>query len=55
MIYSVEGVPMKEKLTLPTGEEIEINLAAAGASGDGEDGQMGGEDADVRMPRNISG
>jgi len=29
MLYSVEGVPKAEKITLPTGEEIELNLKQA--------------------------
>lgn len=45
MIYSVEGVPKSETLTLPGGEEIEINLTAAGGGG-GEDGEEAGPSTD---------
>lgn len=40
MIYAIEGIPRAEKITLPTGEEVEINLNRTTQSTDeDEEGQ----------------
>jgi len=49
MIYSIEGIPKKETLTLPTGEEITLNLkpGGGGSGGGGRGGsESGGEEGE---------
>jgi predicted ATP-grasp superfamily ATP-dependent carboligase len=46
MLYSIEGVPKSEKITLPTGEEIELNLKQASQSGEDDEESGGGGQSD---------
>jgi len=44
MLYSLEGIPKKEKITLPTGEEVTLALKHGGGGGGGGAGGSGGSD-----------
>lgn len=39
MIYSIEGIPKKEKLTLPSGEEITLKINTSGGGEHEEDAE----------------
>lgn len=47
MLYSIEGVPKTEKFTLPTGEEIELNLKQGGGGEEDENGDYTSQNEEV--------
>jgi len=44
MVYSIEGIPKKEKITLPDGQEITLNLRQAGPAPPSTGAGAGGSD-----------
>jgi len=54
MLYSVEGVPKPEKLTLPDGQEIEINLKSGGGGGGGDEDDEEGGGGGAAAPEEVS-
>lgn len=49
MIYSVEGIPKTEKITLPSGEEIQINLKTQSSAASEDEGEVEDTPEEVRL------
>lgn len=54
MLYSIEGIPKAEKITLPSGEEIQLNLKQASQGGDEDEEGGGGSAVDEVLVCNLS-